>query len=181
MKFVRWGLALLAAGLGHFLLVRLWPGAGSAVNFFAIVLVLFARRSGASSAAFVGGSLGWLQDALNGSLFGLHGIAGTVAGFAVARVSQQVRLEQPALLAVVFAVVVAFQEVVVAMLLSLLLPEPPVPEPLWVLIASIATGVVGGLLIHGLGRVSKRWSGYRRGRQPKMRFEGRNIAGPGRL
>lgn len=175
MKLARFVL-LLALALGvHLLLIRISPGFGGTVDLFAILLVMTVRSMGMIPGALAGAVLGWFEDALGSSLFGLHGIAGTLAGAIVARVSQQVALKQPALLTGVFMLVVLFEEAVVAMLLRLLAADPPAPDPVWVSVSAAATALVGGLLIVVLRRFRGRWTRYRLGRRPKVRFQGRRA------
>ncbi len=175
MKLLRFALAVVLAYGAHMLLVRLFPSTGSVINFPTIVLVLFARKSSVLGAALFGGSLGWANDALAGSLYGLHGIAGTLAGAVCARAAQQVSFRQPALLTTMFAVAVVFQEVVVASLMRLLFPDPPAPDPMWALLSAVSTALVGGVFVLGLRRVETRWRRYRRVRRPKIRFQGRRA------
>lgn len=175
MKWLRLSLGITLAFTAHLLMVRFSPAGGAAVNFLVIVLALYARRSSVGSAALVGGSLGWLADALVGSLYGLNGIAGTLAGAVCARVSQQVSYRQPALLGLVLAVMVVFQEVVVAALLRMLVPSPPAPDPAWVLMSALSTGVVGALLVVLLRRIEGSWGRYRRFRRPKVRLGSRRA------
>lgn len=169
--FLAWGCALA----GHILLVRLFPEAGAAVSLTTIVLVLFAQGSGLLWAALMGAGIGWINDALAGSLYGLHGIAATLTAAICARAAQQVSFTQPALLAVVFAVAVTFQEVAVAVLMRLLFSDPPAADPTWVLVSALATALVGGLLVVGLRRFERRWTRYRRLKRPKVRLSGRRA------
>lgn len=175
IKILRFAVAILFAFGAHVLLLRIHPGVGGAINLWCVLLVLFARRSSLAGAAVFGGILGWIQDALAGSLYGLYGIAGTLAAVLLARLSRQIRLQQIGLLAAMFAVVVAFQEVVVAALLRMLLSDPPAPDPLWVVLSACLTGVVGALVVAVLRRSTASWSRYRRLRRPKVRFEGRRA------
>ncbi len=175
MRLLRFFLALACAIAGHLLLVRLFPGSGAAVSFSSIVLVLFAQGSPVLAAALMGAGIGWINDALAGSLYGLHGIAATLAAAICARAAQQVSFTQPALLAVAFAVAVTFQEVVVAGLMRVLFPNPPAPDPMWVLISAFSTALVGGVLVLLLRRFEARWLRYRRFRRPKVRFSGRRA------
>lgn len=175
MRFARFLLMLVLALGAHLLLVRISPQFGGTIDLFAVLLVMTVRSMGMLPGALTGAVLGWFEDALGSSLFGLHGIAGTLAGAIVARVSQQVSLKQPLLLTAVFGLVVLFEEAVVAVLLRLLAADPPAPDPVWVTASALATALVGGLLIVFLRRSRGRWARYRLGRRPKVRFEGRRA------
>lgn len=173
MKAIRFFVALICAVGAHLLLVRLLPEAGAAVSFLSIVLVLFAQGSPVLLAALMGAGIGWITDGLaSSSLYGLHGIAATLAAAICARVAQQVSFTQPALLAAVFAIAVVFQEVVVAGLMRVLFPDPPAPDPAWVLVSAIATAFVGGVIVVAMRRFDQRWRRYRRLRRPKVRLSG---------
>lgn len=151
MRAGRFALALGLAVLVHTAGVHLHPGFAQAVDLFLVLVVLHAL-DGDSRAGLLGGlAAGTAHDALAGGLFGLFGFADTIVGYGVARLSQRLVIERPTGVFPVAVVAAVVQQTVAVGLAMVLLPEPRLPEPVW-LAARAATSGVLGTLFFALGR-----------------------------
>lgn len=145
--------ALAAVTLVHILLVEWIPETGWALDLFLVVLVLNALP-GNSLGGMVGGfATGVVRDGLSGGIFGLQGFAGTIIGYAVARVAQRLVVQRAVGAGLVVAGAVVFHQAVLLVLSLLVLPEALVPDPVSLLIRAAASGVVGTAVYS----VSRRW------------------------
>jgi rod shape-determining protein MreD len=151
MRAGRFAIALALAVLVHAVGVRLHPQFGQAVDLFLVLTVLFAL-AGDSRAALLGGlAAGTAHDALAGGLFGIFGFADTIVGYGVARLSQRLVIERPSGVLPVAAVASVVQQAVAVGLALSLLPDPRLPDPIWLAIRAAVSGVLG-MLLFGLGR-----------------------------
>lgn len=151
MRAGRFALALGLAILVHALGVRLHPVFGQAIDLFLVLAVLNAL-DGDSRAGLLGGlAAGTAHDALAGGLFGLFGFADTLIGYGVARLSQRLVIERPSGVLPVAAVAAVVQQAVAVGLALALLPEPRLPDPLWLAIRAAVVAVLGTLFF-ALGR-----------------------------
>ena len=152
----------LAAGL-HLVAVRLFPDFPLYVDLFLVVAV-FHARDGHSVAGMLGGAAaGLLADGLSGGPYGLQGFADTLIGYATARGAQQLVLQRPAGLALLFAVAAAAQQLLLAGLALALLPEPELPR----LASLVAKAASTGLLGWGLHTLERTASGALEGRRQR--------------
>lgn len=146
MRAGRFALALAAAVVAHAVGVRLLPAFAQAVDLF-LVLVVLHGLGGDSRAGLLGGlAAGIVHDAVTGGLFGLFGFADTMIGYGVARLSQRLVIERASGVLPVAAVAAAVQQAVVVGLALVLLPEPRLPDPLWLALRVTSTGLLGMLL-----------------------------------
>jgi len=146
MRAGRFALALALAVLAHAAGVHLYPAFGRAVDLFLVLAVLHAL-DGDSRAGLLGGlAAGTAHDALAGGLFGLFGFADTIVGYGVARLSQRLVIERPSGVLPVAAVAAVVQQAVAVGLAVVLLPEPRLPEPVWLAVRAVTSGVLGTLL-----------------------------------
>lgn len=151
MRALKLLVGLAAAVLAHAVALELAPAVSRGFDLFVVVVVLHSL-DGRSLAGLAGGlAAGMVQDALTGGLFGLYGIADTIIGYGVARVAQRLVIERPGGVAQVAAVAVLVQQVVVVGLVTVLLPDPSLPDPLWVALRAAISGVVAMFLFAGGG------------------------------
>lgn len=114
-----------------------------------------------------GSATGLAFDALSGSLYGLHGFANTVVGYAAATVQQRFVIQGPFLVGLLFVVGAAVQQAVVAALQFLLVRGDEMPDPVGMLLTMAATGLLGTLLYLGTARFldwEQHWREQRRRR-----------------
>lgn len=151
MRAGRFALALAAAVVAHSVGVRWIPAFGQAVDLF-LVLAALNALGGDSRAGLLGGlAAGLVHDTVTGGLFGIFGFADTIVGYGVARLSQRLVIERPSGVLPVAAVAAVVQQAVVVGLALVLLPEPHLPEPPWLVLRAVTCGALGTLLF-ALGR-----------------------------
>lgn len=171
MRTGRFALALVLAVIAHTLGVRVHPTFAQAVDLFVTLAVLHAL-DGDSVAGLLGGlAVGMAHDALSGGLFGLFGIADTIVGYGVARLSQRLVIERAIGVFPVAAVAAVFQQVIVVGLALLVLADPRLPDPRWLAARALTTGLVATLLYAS----SRWWTGSsdrrRRRRREKIQLD----------
>lgn len=170
MRSLKFALTLVAVYLLHVVAVRLWPGFPRVVDLFLVLIVHNAIRS-SSLGGMLGGLFGGLvEDAVTGAFYGLYGIAGTVVGYAAARGSRALAVQQPAVVALLVALFAAVQQAILTVLLLMMTLDPPIPQPGWLLLKCAGCAGValiassgGSLLKHRL----ERWRG-RQGTRVRM-------------
>jgi rod shape-determining protein MreD len=163
------GIAL--AVLAHFVGMQVSPGFGRVLDVFLVVVVLYALEGGSLSSIFVGFFVGLLHDTLSGGgHFGLFGFADTIVGYGTARLAQRLVIQRATGVLGVVAFASALQQVIVVGLTFLLLPDPALPDPLWVAIKAGACGLLG-MAAYVAGR---HWrstlEGRRRSRMNRLRL-----------
>jgi rod shape-determining protein MreD len=162
-------LGLAAALAVHLVGTRLMPDLPRVLDLFLVVVVLHALDA-SSLAGLTGGlGVGLAQDALSGRLYGLHGFADTMVGYAVARAGQRLDLASPGAVLVTVALATLLQEATLVVL-AYLFTDPEPPEPLWVLVEALVNGVVGALLFSFAGRLRTFREASRRRRASKIRL-----------
>ena len=134
---------LAAALLVHFAGMQLYADFGRLIDVFLVVVVLYALEGETLSGLFVGFFIGLLHDTLTGGPFGLFGFADTIVGYGTARLAQHLVIQRATGVLGVVTFASAAQQAVVVGLAFLLLPEPSLPEPLWVAVKAIACGLLG--------------------------------------
>ncbi len=145
MRFLRFVVTLLLVVVLHLVGLRLLPGFAQYVDLFLVMMVLHGLDS-EPVPAMVGGTLvGLSHDAVAGSLYGLHGMVGTIIGFGTSLLARQVVIQRSLILGLVFFVATALQEALMGGLLLLLTVEPPIPDPLALVIKSSVSGLLGVL------------------------------------
>lgn len=169
MRLLRLILGLALAGVLQLLFVEALPSTARAVDPLLVVIVLNALDGHHLWGAFGGLAAGWVEDGVTGSLFGLHGTAGTLVGFAVATLSRQVSARQPFMLALVIAAAALAEEAVLALLLRLLMPGSLSPNPLWAGIRALVTATAGVVVVLGWRRGTRGYRQWRRTRKSRIR------------
>ena len=146
MRPLRFLGALALTVLLHALLVGLGARSLQVVDVFLVLIVLNAL-SGSSLAGMLGGTAaGLAEDVLSGVVFGLHGFAGTIIGYAASRISHRLVLRRAAGVLLLVAAAVLVQAALLLGLSALVLPELLLPDPVWLLIRAAVSGVLGALL-----------------------------------
>jgi len=172
-------IAKLAGGLAlavllHFVGTRLLPSFPQRVDVFLVVVVLSALDGNTFSAVLFGLLAGLVQDTLAGGNFGLFGFADTAVAYAMARLSQRLVIQRATGVFAVVSFASLLQQVMLAALAFLLLPNPPLPDPLAMLeqaaAKALACGVLG-MVAYGLtGRFRVAVEARRRGRMGRLRL-----------
>lgn len=160
----------LAAALGiHVVGAWLVPDLPRVLDLFLVVTVLNALSGSSAGGLFGGAAAGLTHDALSGRLYGLHGFADTIVGYAVARAAQRLDLAGPGAVLVTLALATLLEEATLV-LLALLLTDPQPPEPVWVLVEALANGVVGAIAWVGASRVHALRDRARKKRMSRIRL-----------
>ena len=160
----------LAAALGiHVVGAWLVPDLPRVLDLFLVVTVLNALSGSSAGGLFGGAAAGLTHDALSGRLYGLHGFADTIVGYAVARAAQRLDLAGPGAVLVTLALATLLEEAALV-LLALLLTDPQPPEPVWVLVEALANGVVGAVAYVGASRVTSFRDRARKKRMSRIRL-----------
>lgn len=134
---------LVAAVLVHLGLMQIWPDLARMVDVFLVLVVLQGLGGNSLASLFVGLLVGLAHDSLTGNPFGLFGFADTIVGYGTARLAQHLVIQRATGVLGVVTFASAAQQAVVVGLAFLLLPEPSLPEPLWVAVKAVACGVLG--------------------------------------
>lgn len=138
--------ALALTVLVHALLVGLGGRSLQVVDVFLVLIVLNALH-GTSLAGLLGGTAaGLTEDVLSGVVFGLHGFAGTIIGYAASRISQRLVLRRAAGVLLLIAAAVLVHAALLLGLSALLLPELLLPDPVWLLIRAAVSGALGTIV-----------------------------------
>jgi rod shape-determining protein MreD len=145
------------------------PGLPRVLDLFLVVTVLNALSGSSAGGLFGGAAAGLTHDALSGRLYGLHGFADTIVGYAVARAAQRLDLAGPGAVLVTLALATLLEEATLV-LLALLLTDPQPPEPVWVLVEALANGVVGAIAWVGASRVHAFRDRARKKRMSRIRL-----------
>jgi rod shape-determining protein MreD len=164
MGLLRYLVALAGALLLHLIGVRLLPHFADAADVFLVVVVWFSLSGRPASAQLSGMGAGLVHDALSGSPFGLHGMANTVVGYAVARTAQKLLFQQRGTRTLAFLLAAAVQQAAVVALMVFLLPNSQLPQLRWILVKLAVTPALGLALVGGEAR-ARRWWAARRGRR----------------
>jgi rod shape-determining protein MreD len=169
VRVVKFVLGLGAALAVHAVGTRLVPDLPRVLDLFLVVAVLNAL-GGSSVGGLLGGTAaGLAHDALSGRLYGLHGFADTIVGYAAARAAQRLDLAGPGAVLVAVALATLLEEAILV-LLALLFTDPEPPEPFWVVIEALANGTVGALLFVAGSRFGAFRDSARKRRMAKIRL-----------
>ncbi|HEX2254799.1 MAG TPA: rod shape-determining protein MreD [Thermoanaerobaculia bacterium] len=168
MRAARFLAGLLLVLLFHSLGVAVMPEFGRAVDLFLVLTVLVALRGRTLDGMLAGLVAGLSHDVLTSSLFGLHGFADTLLGYGTARLVQRVVVERASgLLLVGFAASVV-QQALLACLVLLLQPQLALPDPLWIGLRALITGVLT-VVLWSTGRA------WRSGSRSRQQSRGRRL------
>lgn len=168
MTIVRYVAALLVAILVH--AAGVWAAAefALAVDLFLVLTVLYGLRGSSLGGLFGGLGAGLVQDVLTAGPFGLHGLANTIVGYGVARLTQRLVVERPSGVLLVAAAASLVQQAILASLVLLLLPQRELPEPMWLGIRAVGCGVVATVVY----LATQRW---RRGAETRRLARGKPL------
>jgi rod shape-determining protein MreD len=164
--FATVGLAVLA----HLIGMKIDQGFARVVDVFVVVVALHALEGRSLSALFAGLFVGLVHDSLTGGLFGLFGFADTIVGYGTARLAQRLVIQRATGVLAVVAFAAALQEAIVVGLMVLLLPDPPLPDPVWVGIRAAVSGVLGMSVYILAGRWRRNAEVRRRTRMGRLRL-----------
>jgi rod shape-determining protein MreD len=167
---VRVVLALGAALLLHFVGTWLWAGFPMSFDPFLVVIVYFALRLGPVSAQLLGLAGGLLLDGVSGTVWGLHGFAGTLIGFGVSVSAQRVVVGQRGVRVLLFAAASAAQQLILASLILLVTSRPHLPPLGWSAGRVAATALAGWVVLTAEERLQRQWRTWQRQRSGRLRF-----------
>lgn len=145
-------LALFFAALGgaaflQILVLRLAPGPAVAFDPFLVVVLWSSLGVRSPAPALLAGSAGGLvRDALTGGQLGLHGFAYTIAAWLLHGLRQRFVLHSPLQIVMLFSLVAAIEQALLALVESALVPTPELPGPVGILGLVATTGALGGIL-----------------------------------
>ena len=165
MRALRFVAALVTALIAHLLLVALAPPVARVIDAFLLAIVYTAMTARPGAAAAGGAAIGLVEDALGGGLYGMHGFAGTLVGFAMAKTARLVDLQKSYYIGLFFACAVLLQQLVLQALLVLLMQRPPLPSILDLGLRVVLGAPAGALLVAGcerLGESLRSWKSRRR-------------------
>lgn len=171
MRTARFVAALFAVVVLHSLGTRLVPEFARSVDLFLVLTVLWALGGDSLSALLAGLAAGLTHDVLTSGLFALHGFVDTAAGYAVARAAQRLVVERASSVVLLAGVASLLQQVLLAALVLVLLPQPELPEPLWIGVQSAVNGALAGLVFMASGRLRDSVTARRQGRSKKLHLD----------
>lgn len=163
-------LGLGAAVLIHLAGARLFPQFPVVIDVFLVAVALHALSGNSLAALLVGLLVGLLQDTLSGGPYGLYGIADTIVGYSIARLAQRLVVQRATGIFAVVSFALVLQQALVALLTFLLLPDPPLPDPLWVAVKALSSGAIGMLAYVAAGEWNRVSESRRRGRMNRLRL-----------
>jgi rod shape-determining protein MreD len=162
------GLALTV--LVHLALVRWIPAAARSVDLFLVFLVYNAIGVPSMTGIGVGLTTGLAADAMSGNPFGLFGLAGTLLGYGIARLTQHIVIERAGSAFRLFLTASVVHQALVVGLALLVLQQPKVPDWVAVLVRAATSGALG-VLLYGVGRSFRRRVGvWQQGRPSRVRW-----------
>lgn len=160
MRYLRFLLGLAVATALHAVGMRLLPGYSLYVDVF-LVLVVYHGLTATPAWGILGASIaGLVADALTGGPYGLYGFANTVVAYTEARLQQRLMLQQVFRLGLLFALVAAFQQAILAVLQRLVVHGAEAPGPGEMLAKMVSTGFLGMAVVMIATRVrtaTRRW------------------------
>jgi rod shape-determining protein MreD len=164
-------LGLAAALLVHLVGAYLFPDFPRLLDVFLVVVALHALSGNSLTGLLVGMAVGLIHDTLTGGLYGLYGFADTIVGYGTARLAQRLVLQRATGVFAVVGLASVLQQVVLVGLTFLLLPDPPLPRPLWAGAKAVACGLLGMLVYAASGSVGRNYESRRRSRMSRLRLE----------
>ncbi|RMH21848.1 MAG: rod shape-determining protein MreD [Acidobacteria bacterium] len=146
MHLLRFGLGLAAAVAAQVLGLRGLPSFSLWVDPI-LILVLYHSLASRPGWDILGGAVaGLVRDALGGGAYGQFGFSNTVVAYVTARLRQQLVIQRPWRLAVLFALLALVQQTVLAAVQFLLVADAELVPPWSVLAKSASTGLLGSLV-----------------------------------
>jgi rod shape-determining protein MreD len=166
MKTVKVFAAVLLATAIRLATARLFPTHFHLVDPFLVAVVWLSLSDGPVAGQLGGLAAGWVQDALSGSLFGLHAFALILIGYLAAYTAQRLVVGRRLALLAAFALAAAVQQAVIAVLLLLLVPAPELPPAGLLLLAQVTlTALFGMAWIQSEASLMRRLRRWRRSRR----------------
>ena len=167
--------ALVLAVLLHLLGTRLLPSLPLRLDVFLVIVALQALEGVTLPAVLFGLLVGLVQDTLTSGPFGLFCFADTAVAYGMARLAQRLVIQRASGVFAVVCFASLSQQVILAALAFLLLPNPSLPQPAAMLgqaaAKAVACGVLGMLLYAAAGRFRSAVETRRRGRMGRLRLE----------
>lgn len=170
MQILKFFAAVGLAVIAHLVGVKIDPVFARVVDVFVVVVALHALEGNSLPALFAGLAVGLVHDTLTGSLFGLYGFADTIVGYGTARLAQRLVIQRATGVLAVVAFAAALQETVVAGLMFLLLPDPGLPDPVWIAVRAGISGILGMAVHITAGRWRRGADARRRNRMSRLRL-----------
>lgn len=143
----------------------LFPGLLAWFDPFLVVVLFHSLERQPGWSMVEGCAAGLARDVLSGGLYGLHGIADTVVGFAAARLRQRLVIQRGIQVALMAALGAALQHALVAIVEAAFLPGGDGPDPLQAGVSMVSTG----LACAGLYALTHRFGDWRRQRREQRR------------
>lgn len=173
MRTTRLLVALALAAALHAGVAAVLPVALRFFDPFLIAVLFISLGQERAWSLTAGCVLGLAHDALSGSLYGLHGFADTLVGFATATARQRLVIQGPLQMALLFAVAAALQQATLAAVQFLVVAGGDLPVPADGVGTLVVTGVVG-TAGHALARRASGWEkGWREQRRRRLSIETR--------
>lgn len=170
MRGLRFAGALLLVTAAHLVGVGLWSGFSLAFDLF-LVLAIFNALDGDTFAGLAGGLVaGLVADAVSGGLYGLHGLADTLVGYGTAFATQRVVVQRAPSVFLVFSLAASLQQLMLAGVTLLMLPQPELTAYPWMVAKVVGTGTVGTLAFLGRRQLRARYAMWRRTRTVRVRM-----------
>jgi rod shape-determining protein MreD len=163
-----------AAVLIHLAGARFFPEFAMVVDVFLVVVALHALSGNSLAALLVGLLVGLLHDTLTNGPYGLFGFANTVVGYSTARLAQRLVIQRATGIFTVVSFALVLQQALVAGLAFLLLPDPALPDPLWVVVKALSCGAIGMLAYAVAGEWNRAAESRRRGRMNRLGWDRRS-------
>lgn len=170
MKVLRFLAGLVLTVLAHLALVRWVPAAPHSVDLFLVFMTYHAVGVPSPAGMLVGLVTGLAADAVSGNPFGLFGLAGTLLGYGVARLTQHVVIERAASAFRLFLAASVVHQALAVGLALLVLPHPKVPGWVAVVVRATSSGVLGVLLYAVRRNVQRRVGRWQEGRPTRVRW-----------
>jgi len=161
--------ALAGALVIHLLGTWALPELPRYLDLFLVVTVVNALDGRSAPGLAVGMAAGLTHDALSGRLYGLHGFADTIIGYAVARAAQRLDIRGPGAVLVTAGLATLVQQVVL-LALAYLFSEPKPPEPIPLLVRAVADGAIAAVAWSVFARFATLRDTVRRRRTSKIRL-----------
>lgn len=173
MPFLRFLLGLALALAVHAFGQRFFGAFAQLVDPVLILVLYHSLRSRRGWDILGGSAAGLAYDAVTGGIYGQYGLVDTVVAAVCARLRQQLVLQRPGRLGVLFALLALVQQTVLAAVRFLVLAGAE-QAPLWSVMAKMATTGVLGVAVFVIGsRLRRRAVRWREVRRRKLTIETR--------
>lgn len=168
MVLVRFLLALLAAVFLQTLALWMLPATWWIVDPFLLLVVIWSLGISPGVSLAVGTTTGWVQDALTGGFYGLHGFANTSTAWIIAQLRQRFVIQQPLQLSLLFALAAILQKLQIALLSYFVLSGAEMLSPGKLITIAIANGILGPILLGVMEQIRSTYQEWSRRRQQRL-------------